>query len=251
MPIDFDHMFAQLGQPQKPKEVEQQERTDAVKQLMHDVIGRHTEYFSDPNNRLEFIKGQTADSFLQLSRYINAKLRGEKPHHLNSQPQEMLGAGLPMMHTPSGQDKPAAFASGFTAIQEYLANTEDSIEEQIAGAAKATEALIIWVHPFVDGNGRTSRFLAKLIEDGAVDSEELVKQTVSSADRKTYYKHRYATKEGKLEDANNEDLILDNDEREEMRVAADKLPTDIQAMYANIKRLLEDKTIQAASVTTR
>lgn len=252
MPIDFDKMFAQLDEPQKPKEVEHQERTDNARQLIHDIVGRHAEYFADPANRLDFIKGQTAKSFFNLSRYINAKLRGEKPHQLRfHRPEERLGGQLPVMHTPSSVDKRRSFASGFTAIQEYLNTTEDSVEKQVEGVAMATEALIIWVHPFVDGNGRTSRFMAKLIEGGGVDTDPLVEETASSASRRTYYKVRYATKEGRLEDANNDDLILDDDEREQMRTDAEQLPSDIEGMYISIKRLLENDDVRAKSIVAR
>ncbi|MDB5161920.1 MAG: hypothetical protein JWM52_428 [Candidatus Saccharibacteria bacterium] len=252
MPIDFDKMFTQLNEPQKPKEVEHQERTDNVRQLIHDIVGPHAEYFTDPANRLDFLKGQTAKSFFYLSRYINAKLRGEKPHQLRlHHPEERRGGQLPMLHTPSASDKHKSFAGGFTAIQEYLNTTEDSVEKQVEGVAMATEALIIWVHPFVDGNGRTSRFMAKLIEDGGVDTDSLVEETASSANRPSYYKVRYATKEGRLEDANNDDLILDDDEREQMRAGAEQLPSDVKGMYLSIKRLLEDDDVRAKSIVAR
>lgn len=51
----------------------------------------------------------------------------------------------------------------------------------------AIEALIIWVHPFNDGNGRTSRFLGKFIEDGAVDVEDLIVSTVDRLHRMREY----------------------------------------------------------------
>jgi hypothetical protein len=251
MPIDFDKMFAQLDEPQKPKEVEHKERTDAVTQLIHDIIGRHAEYFADPANRLDFVKTQTAKSFFLMARYINAKLRGEKPHQLRFRAEERQGGQLPMAHTPSAADKHKSFASGFSAIQEYLNTTEDSVEKQIEGVAMATEALIIWVHPFIDGNGRTSRFMAKLIEEGGADTDSLVEETASSANRPTYYKVRYATKEGRLEDANNEDLILDDDEREQMRTTAEQLPTDVKGMHLSIKHLLENEDVRSGSIVHR
>jgi hypothetical protein len=87
---------------------------------------------------------------------------------------------LPLLATPPPPEKPEALRAGWAAIQTYLAESEDSPEQKAKAAGMAVEALLIWVHPFDDGNGRTSRFFGKFIEDGTVDIEELI---VSTADR--------------------------------------------------------------------
>ncbi len=250
--LNFDQLFAQLGEPRKPNEEQRQKRVEDAEQLVHDIIGRNAEYFADPENRLEFIKNQSAKDFFYMSQYINAKLRGEKPHELRHfRPEERRGGDLPLTHTPSSKDKRQAFANGFAAVQEYLSSTDDSVEKQIQGAAMATEALIIWVHPFIDGNGRTSRFMSKLIEDGATDIDELVEHTAVSPIRRTYDKIKYVTKESLLIDANDNDLLLEDEEREEMRATAERLPSDVKGMYLSIKRLLENDDVRAQANSRR
>lgn len=222
-------------------------RENDTRQLVHDLIGRHTELFADPNNRIEFVQSQGAEDFLRIAKYVNAKLRSEKPHELRQREDER-GAFLPMMHTPSLEDKPAAFKRGYEAIQEYAKASPDSVDKKIEGIAMATEALVIWVHPFNDGNGRTGRFLAKLIEEGAVDVDSLAAETASGSNRARIYDDKFASREGRLAAADNEDIMYDDDEREEMREMAKSSPTDIESMYLSVKRLLEDDSLRQKSL---
>lgn len=189
------------------------------------------------------MQAQDAESFYRIAQHANARLRGKKPRVLRRDPNEK-GAFLPMLHTPSHEDKMPAFQKGYQAIQEYITDSSDPVKKKITSVALATEALVIWTHPFNDGNGRTSRFLAKLIEEGATDVDSLVEQTVSGNKRGTVYNRMLATKEGALETANNEAIMLDDDERDEMRLQAESLPTDVDAMYLNVQRLLQDESSQ-------
>lgn len=149
-----------------------------------------------------------------------------------------------MLHTPSHDDKIPAFRKGYQAIQEYIASSSDPVDKKITNVAMATEALVIWTHPFNDGNGRTSRFLGKLIEEGATDVDSLVAETAAGKERGRMYDRVLATKEGTLEAADNENIMLDDDERDEMRLRAEGLPNDIDAMYLNVQRLLQDESVQ-------
>lgn len=214
-----------------------------VRELVDTVVGRSGDYFADPENRLEFIASQDAEGFYGLAQHINARLRGETPRLLRIDPEEN-GGFLPMLHTPSRDDKIPAFQNGFRSIQEYISDSDDAIDKKIANIAMATEALMIWVHPFNDGNGRTSRFMAKLIEDGATDIDSLVDETISANNRRRVYTQRFATKEGELEIANNDDIILDDNERDELRQSAETLPNDIDGMYLSIQRLMRDENVQ-------
>lgn len=224
-------------------EQERLQREADTRQLVDDIVGRNGEFFAVPENRLEFMRTQEADSFYRLAQHANARLRGEKPGVLRRDPDEK-GAFLPMLHTPSHEDKIPAFYKGYQAIQEYITDSSDPVEKKIASVAMATEALVIWTHPFNDGNGRTSRFLAKLIEEGATDIDSLIEQTVSGNKRGTVYDHVLVTKEGALATANNEDIMLDDDERDAMRLQAESLPSDIDAMYLNVRQLLHDESSQ-------
>lgn len=242
--LDFDKTIKEASLPQTSEDDEKLKRSSDIQGLVFGIVGRYAEFFAQPENRLEFIKGQTAKDFFRISQYINSKVRGEKPHELRQRPEERLGGALPMLHTPKSSDKLPAFSRGFDAIQEYLADTEDDADMQIEGVAMAAEALIIWVHPFTDGNGRTSRFMAKLIEDGASDLSELAEETVSSRARALMYRDKLDSREGVLADADNDELMLDDNERDALRKEAEELPDDIEATYLSVKRILEDDTLR-------
>lgn len=218
-------------------EQERIRREADTRQLIDDMVGRSNEFFTEPQNRLEFIQSQDSDSFYRIVQHANARLRGENSAELRRDPNEN-GAFLPTLHTPSREDKIPAFKRGYQAIQEYIANSSDPVDKKITNVAMATEALVIWTHPFNDGNGRTSRFIATLIEDGTSDVDSLVEQTASRIQRGRVYNQKFPTKESMLETANNEDIMLDDDERSTMRLEAQSLPNDIEGMYKNIQHLL-------------
>lgn len=218
-------------------------REGDTRQLVHDIIGKHEEFFADPINRLDFIQSHDGGSFFKIAQYVNARLRSEKPHELRHREDEQ-GGFLPGLHVPSSEDKPEAFKRGYEAIQEYIDISSDAIEKKIEGAAMATEALIVWVHPFNDGNGRTSRFLAKLVEGGAVDMDSLVAETASASNRGRKYRDKVATKEGSQEFIDNPNILLDDDEVEQYVESAKNSPSDIEGMYISIKRLLENDSVR-------
>ena len=219
-------------------------RTNDAQKLVHDIIGKHQEYFADPENRLEFLQSITAEDFYHIAKYANARLRGEKYLKLKKDTSEK-GGFLPVLHTPSREDKPEAFRRGYDVIKDYLATSQDDTTKKIEGVAMASEALIILVHPFNDGNGRTSRFMAKLIEDGATDMDELVAQTADKRQRKRYYSPMaQVSRESNLALANNEDVMIGDDERKELRKEAEDLPTDVEVIPMSIRRLLEDDSLR-------
>lgn len=239
--MSVDSIDRQNMSSNNPEERATRERE--THELLDGLLGRHQEFFADPKNRLEFLEGQDAAGFYRLAQHINARLRGLIPREVRRDDDEK-GAFLPMLHTPSHADKPDAFRRGFDAIHEYLRDSGDLPEAKLEKVAAAAEALVIWVHPFNDGNGRTSRFMGKFIEQGGTDSDALIAETISGYNRGTVYNFKLRTRESELSDANNEDLLLDDDEREEMRAKAEMLPDDIEGMYLSIKRLLESDELQ-------
>lgn len=217
-------------------------RVADTRKLIDGVIGRHKEFFADADNRLDFLASQSPEDFRKMAGWINAKLRGEKWKEVRDRGEQ--GAFLPLLHTPAHGDKDEAFQKGYEMIQEYIRTSSDTTEQKIEGVAMAAEALVIWVHPFKDGNGRTSRFLGKLIEDGATDTNDLILETVSRLTRFKTYKALYESKESRLADANDTDLLLDDEEREQMRESAGELPSDVEGIAMSIKLLLENYDVR-------
>lgn len=218
-------------------------RENAATELARIAVARSGDYLADPENRLSYIASIGPEGLYKVAQYVNAKMRDEKPAMLRRDSDEK-GAFLPALHTPSYEDKIPAFQNGYRAIQEYIKDSTDPQETKVRGVAMATEALIIWVHPFNDGNGRTSRFFGKMIEDGTTDIEGLTKQTASRLERRYVYNSKLRSKESELAIASNPDILLEDHERAESQARAERLPNDIDAMYLSVKRLLENKEVQ-------
>ena len=190
------------------------------------------EYFLDKNNSFRWVIAANAGSRGKDLGELWSDLRSGKEGH----------GMLLTLHTPAARDKLACFNSGVEAIQEYVNSSRESTEEKLDAIAMAYEALIIWTHIFNDGNGRTSRFIGKLIEDGLGDVDGLVAETISGDNRQTVYFPTVKTREGVLEDLNNSELRVPNED--ELRDNLDSFPNDIEGMKLNIKAILEDEELR-------
>lgn len=207
-------------------------------QLVEDLhLTQDAEFFSEPVNRIAFLESLTADDFIGIAQHVNARVRGFEPHEqANSQDK---GGYLPLLGTPAETEKPEAFRVGFDTIKSYLAESSDTPEAKLKGAAMAAEALIIWVHPFNDGNGRTSRFLGKFIEDGTTDIDQLIMETADKNNRLRMYDGTLRVDQFNV--CNGLDLLLDDDEEAELLKS--KMPV-ADGISLSLKRLLEDPAYQ-------
>jgi hypothetical protein len=143
-------------------------RANNTTQLIEDLgLNEDAEFFAAPEHRIELLQSLTPDDFFDLAKHVNDRVRGFEPRERAATKED--GGFLPLLATPTPEDKPLALRAGFEAIRDYLNTSSDDVEQKIKGSGMAIEALLIWVHPFDDGNGRTSRFLAKFIDDGTTD----------------------------------------------------------------------------------
>lgn len=219
-------------------------RKASAELLVDELIGDHQEEFMDPEVRLEFIGSLDNSELYGVAQHINRRMRGMDNNEIRNT-QRDRGAYLPMLHTPSEKDKQASFDYGFNAIKDYLEGSDDSIDRKLEGVALGLEALIVRVHPFDDGNGRTSRFLGEFVQNGTGDINNLIDAaTSSSSKRPRTFSGGYQSKESALENADNTELMLDDEEREELRRKAKTLPSDPEATYLTIKRYLEDDSFR-------
>ncbi|HVX24491.1 MAG TPA: Fic family protein [Candidatus Saccharimonadales bacterium] len=215
------------------------QRIDDATQLVEDFnLHEDAEIFADPSNRVEFLTSLNAEDFFDISQHVNARVRGFEPRDKVTANEE--GGYLPALGTPEASEKRQAFTAGFDTIKDYLLTSTDDPEQKVKGAAMAAEALIIWVHPFNDGNGRTSRFLGKFIEDGTTDTDQLIAETADKNNRLRMYKENLRVDKANV--YKGIDVVLDDDEEEELK--ATEMPVS-EGISRSLKRLLEDKTVQA------
>lgn len=215
------------------------DRLHSSTQLVEDFnLVEDAEFFNDPMNRLEFVSSLDFDGFMDVALHVNARVRGFEPNdRLNANDE---GGCLPGMRTPDAIEKPIAFHAGFDSIKKYLDESTDSPEQKAKGVGMAMEALIIWVHPFNDGNGRTSRFFGKFIEDGTVNTEELIAETADAGNRLRVYPPRL-----RLDDMTDlsADILLDDDQILAIKKSQEELPI-IEGIAQSITQLLENKSFQ-------
>lgn len=214
-------------------------RIEKATQLIEDFqLTQDAEFFSEPDSRIAFLESLSVDDFINIALHANARVRGFEPREqANTQDK---GGYLPLLGTPTEAEKPEAFKAGFDTIKSYLTKSKDTPEAKLKGAAMAVEALIIWVHPFNDGNGRTSRFLAKFIEDGTTDTEQLIAETADKNKRLRIYDGTLRFDQYNV--CNGLDLILDDNEEAELLKT--KVPV-AEGISKSLKRLMENPKYQA------
>lgn len=217
-------------------------RTASAETLLHDFgLRDEQEYFADTANRREFLSTLTTNDFLRLAEHVNARMRGHEPY--NKETTGERGASLPMIATPAAREKREALVKGFEEIKSYIALSEEDDSTTLRSVGMATEALLIWVHPFDDGNGRTSRFFGKFIEDGTSDIEALISETVDNNDRQRSYETSLRVDKGNT--MKGMDLMLTDAELKELQDTEMHVPDGIAL---SIKRLLYDKQMQQSVI---
>lgn len=193
---------------------------------------------NSPESRLECFLDP--DSSLRWTIATNAGLRGKDLGELLSDIRSgKEGRSILLaLHTPAARDKFACFTSGVEAICEWANSSEKTTEEKLQGIAEAYEALIIWTHIFNDGNGRTSRFIRRIIKSGFNDIGELEREVVSNETPRPDHNPHFITKQAAIEYLNNSELCVPNED--ELRANLDSFPDDIEGMKLNIAYLLDN-----------
>ena len=213
-------------------------RTASAETLLHDFgLRDDQEYFADTANRREFLTTLTASDFLRLTEHVNARMRGHEPY--NKETAGEHGVSLPMLATPEAGEKQEALVKGFEEIKSYLALSEEDDSTTLRSVGMAMEALLIWVHPFNDGNGRTSRFFGKFIEDGTSDIDALIDETATNDNRQRSYETWLRIDKGNMVKAR--DLMLNDAELNELQATQMHVPDGIAL---SINRLLHDTQTQ-------
>lgn len=215
-------------------------RIENSERLLEDFeLNQDAEFFTNPVNRIEFLKSLEFEDFFDIAEHVNDRVRGYDPRQRVTHGEP--GGALPMLKTPAGfEEKQLALGKGFEIIKNFLQSAPEN-ENSLRAAGMATEALIVWVHPFADGNGRTSRFLGKFIEDGTTDTTALVQETADKNNRMRWYGEN--TRVDDVTDLNNPGILLEDDEREEIHKRQAELPITDGIAYS-VQRLLQDESLQ-------
>lgn len=134
-----------------------------------DSLFSTVEQFDDPSTRLEYFSSLSGGDFIDLVQLVHAVVRTGNITHKDpfdgkiSRIAESQGA----MELPDERDKEELLIDGWQAARHFLNNESISVSNRLDYAALTVAGTILYTHPFLDGNGRTSRSLSYLISQGS------------------------------------------------------------------------------------
>lgn len=137
--------------------------------------------FSDEEHKREFIKNLSAEEFLQLLNGINGILRDKKKEDWKMD-GENVGVGGSVFTgleyiSPRQEDKAELLEKLLISVKEMSESGKD-----LKDVALAISAAINAIHPFIDGNGRTSRFLYFILsENYTSENEDRIRRALSKS----------------------------------------------------------------------
>jgi hypothetical protein len=136
--------------------------------------------FSSEESIRETLEGLSRDEFVGLLTGINGILRGKKSKDwsLDWERVELQGFAETILF-PRAKDKPRLLAQLHSAMERMV---EDN--RNLNDVATLVSTGLVAIHPFGDGNGRTSRFVYEIIAHGTRDGwQDRVKELLSEDGR--------------------------------------------------------------------
>lgn len=142
----------------------------------------HSEKLRDPATRRDHFASLEPEDFLDLVQQVNALIRTGDAQHLH--PFDGTHAGLSTHEVPDQRDKEQLLRETWEAARDILQDSKLDSEEALMYAGLATAGGMLLVHPYIDGNGRTSRVLSHMIMRGpGEDTTSEVAQLLSEKGR--------------------------------------------------------------------
>lgn len=138
-----------------------------------------------PESRVKFFSSLTDEQFKKMFCYINSITQG------NVIDYEYQDGQLPFESTPSLENKEALMNKTFEVVRDILSlhNEEEISEEKIRNilrkAGLTLAGAINYIHPKLNGNGRTARVLHYLLEYGSERGEKLFEDELYTIIAKT------------------------------------------------------------------
>lgn len=133
------------------------------------------EAFADPITRRDHLEQMTGDDFIDMTQRVASLVRTGDSNQL----QHFDGDTVALMahEVPDQREKEQLLRETWETAQTLLHDRRLSDEDALEHAALTVAGGVLYVHPFADGNGRTSRTLSYIIAKGAESEDDLRKMT--------------------------------------------------------------------------
>lgn len=129
------------------------------------------ELLADPVTRRDYFEHLDEQDFLGLVQQTANLVRTGDPNHL--QHFDGTKVGLMFHEVPDQREKEALLTETWRTVQSILRDRELSDQDVLDYAGLTVAGGILLAHPFIDGNGRTSRTLSHVMMRGTENSNEL------------------------------------------------------------------------------
>lgn len=157
-------------------------KNDYSKELADYVASN--EMLEDIITRRDFFENMDKNDFLDMTQKVASLIRTGS----NGDQQHFDGdtVGLMLHEVPDQREKEALLRETWQTAQKFLNNRELTDEDALEYAAMTVAGGILYTHPFIDGNGRTSRVMSYILSQGSSNEEELKAMTTDNADNAWY-----------------------------------------------------------------
>ena len=171
---------------------------DMTRENLSPKIGEHStehatdllSYFQseipeDPTIRRDYLSRVSSDDFISiLQRTRQLTETGEATEHPLDGRDVVTGTLLP----PNYDDKPKLLSATWDTVNDILNNTEYDDQQALDYASVVAAIGVVGVHPFMDGNGRSSRLFSYVIARGGQSLDDI--QNIISEDGGDFWKVR-------------------------------------------------------------
>lgn len=129
------------------------------------------ERLTDPTQRRDYFNQLDEDGFIDLVQQMASVVRTGSANALQHFDGEQVG--LVFHEVPDQREKEDLLRKTWSVAKSYLDDNKVPDQDALDYAALTVAGGVLFAHPFIDGNGRTSRSLSYMISHGSSNPEEL------------------------------------------------------------------------------
>lgn len=127
------------------------------------------EALADPVTRRDYFEHMSGDDFIDFTQQVASLVRtgdSEQRQYFDGEKVGLMGHEV-----PDQRHKEGLLRETWDTAKSFLSDRDISDEDALEYAALTVAGGILYVHPFADGNGRTSRFTSFIMARGEQDPE--------------------------------------------------------------------------------